>query len=126
MTAPKPSSEAEALAAQSAAIVAAFQVLVGCLEENGVLDPGQYSEALKVFMEMTKSRQGDLSAMELRCSTRYDQRRWTSCTWCKAMDCTRAARFRCHPEVDGSSGPVRLRKVARGPIPISHATFERP
>lgn len=65
MTAPKPSPEAEVLAAQGAAMVTAFQVLVGCLEERGALEPGQFPEALKVFMEMTKSREGDVSAMEL-------------------------------------------------------------
>jgi len=65
MPAPKPSPEAEGLAAQGAAMVTAFQVLVGCLEEQGALEPGQFPEALRVFMEMTKSREGDVNDMAL-------------------------------------------------------------
>lgn len=65
MTAPKPSLEAEVLAAHRAATVTALQVLVGCLEENGGLEPGQFAEALKLYMEITKGKEGDVSAMEL-------------------------------------------------------------
>ncbi len=47
MTKPKLSPEGEVIAAQGAAVVAAFQVLVGCLEENEALQPGQFPEALR-------------------------------------------------------------------------------
>jgi hypothetical protein len=30
-------------------------VLVSCLEENEVVQPGQFSEVLRVYMEMTKA-----------------------------------------------------------------------
>jgi hypothetical protein len=60
-----PTPEAEVLAAQGAATVTAFQVLVGCLEENGALKPGQFPEALRVFMEMTKSREGTVNVLTL-------------------------------------------------------------
>ena len=65
MTKPKLSPEGEVIAAQGAAVIAAFQVLVGCLEENEALQPGQFPEALRVYMEMTKSREGDVSDMTL-------------------------------------------------------------
>lgn len=47
------------------AVVAAFQVLVGCLEENEAIHPGQFPKALRVYKEMTKSRDGAISAMAL-------------------------------------------------------------
>ena len=65
MPKPKLSSEGEVIAAYGAAMVAAFQVLVGCLEENEAIQPGQFPEALRVYMEMTKSREGDISDMTL-------------------------------------------------------------
>jgi hypothetical protein len=37
-------------------MVAAFQVLLNCLEENEAVHPGQFPEALRVYMEMTKCR----------------------------------------------------------------------
>jgi hypothetical protein len=37
----KLSPEGEVIAAYGAALVAAFQVLINCLEENGALEPGQ-------------------------------------------------------------------------------------
>lgn len=40
------SPEGEIIAAYGAATVAAFQVLVNCLEESDALLPGQFSEAL--------------------------------------------------------------------------------
>jgi hypothetical protein len=46
-------------------MVAAFQVLVSCLEENEAVHPGQFPEALRVYMEMTKSREGDVNDMTL-------------------------------------------------------------
>jgi hypothetical protein len=34
-------------------------------EENDALPPGQFPDALRVYMEMVKSRQGDVSDMTL-------------------------------------------------------------
>jgi hypothetical protein len=61
----KLSPEGEVIAAYGAAMVAAFQVLINCLEENDALQPGQFPDALRVYMEMVKSRQGDVSDMTL-------------------------------------------------------------
>jgi hypothetical protein len=77
MMAGKLSSEGEVIAAYGAAIVAAFQVLINCLEENDALLPGQFPDALAVYMEMVKSRKGDLSDMtlavlhDIRTATQY-------------------------------------------------------
>jgi hypothetical protein len=57
--------EGEVIAAYGAAMVAAFQVLINCLEESDALLPGQYPDALGVYMEMVKSRKGDASDMTL-------------------------------------------------------------
>jgi hypothetical protein len=65
MTKPKLSPEGEVIADQGAAVVAAFQVLVGCLEENEAIHPGQFPEAIRVYMEMVKSREGDVNDMAL-------------------------------------------------------------
>ena len=46
-------------------VVAAFQVLLSCLEENEAVHPGQFPAALAVYMEMVKSRKGDISDMTL-------------------------------------------------------------
>lgn len=46
-------------------MVAAFQVLINCLEESDALLPGQFPEALGIYMEMVKSRTGDLNDMTL-------------------------------------------------------------
>jgi hypothetical protein len=40
--------EGEVIAAYSAAMVAAFQVLINCLEESDTLVPGQFPEALRI------------------------------------------------------------------------------
>jgi hypothetical protein len=56
----KLSPEGEVIAAYGAAMVAAFQVLINCLEENDALQPGQFPDALRVY-----SRQGDVSDMTL-------------------------------------------------------------
>jgi hypothetical protein len=48
MPKPKLTPEGEVIAAQGAAIVAAFQVLINCLEESDALLPGQFPEALRV------------------------------------------------------------------------------
>jgi hypothetical protein len=61
----KLSPEGELIAAYGAAMVAAFQLLLNCLEENGAVLPGQFPDALGVYMEMVKSRQGDVSDMTL-------------------------------------------------------------
>jgi hypothetical protein len=61
----KLSPEGEVTAAYGAAVVAAFQVLINCLEENDVLLPGQFPDALAVYMEMVKSRKGEVSDMTL-------------------------------------------------------------
>ena len=61
----KLSPEEEVLAAHRAAMVAALQVLVNCLEESDALLPGQFPDALRVYMEMVKSRKGDVSDMTL-------------------------------------------------------------
>jgi hypothetical protein len=61
MSKPKLSSEGEVVAAYGAAMVAAFQVLLSCLEENEAVQPGQFPAALAVYMEMVKSRKGDVS-----------------------------------------------------------------
>jgi hypothetical protein len=65
MPKPKLSPEGEVIAAYGAAMVAAFQVLVSCLEENEAVHPGQFPAALAVYMEMVKSRKGDISDMTL-------------------------------------------------------------
>jgi hypothetical protein len=61
----KLSPEGEVIAAYGAAMVASFQVLISCLEENDALRPRQFPDALAVYMEMVKSRQGDVSDMTL-------------------------------------------------------------
>ena len=61
----KLSPEGEVTAAYGAAMVAAFQVLINCLEENDALLPGQFPDALGVYMEMVKSTKGDVSNVTL-------------------------------------------------------------
>jgi len=61
----KLSPEGEVIAAYGAAMVAAFQVLINCLEENDALLPGQFPAGLGVYMEMVKSRQGNVSNVTL-------------------------------------------------------------
>lgn len=57
--------EGEAIAACGAAIVAAFQVLTSCLEENGALLPGQFPEALRGYTEMARSNSRDANKITL-------------------------------------------------------------
>ena len=59
------SPEGEVIAAYGAAMVAAFQVLINCLEENEAVQPGQFPAALAVYMKMIKSNKGDVSDMTL-------------------------------------------------------------
>jgi hypothetical protein len=61
----KLSPEGEVIAAYGAAMVASFQVLINCLEENDALQPGQFPAALSVYMEMVKSSKGDVSNVTL-------------------------------------------------------------
>jgi hypothetical protein len=61
----KLSPEGEVIAAYGAAMVASFQVLINCLEENDALQPGQFFAALGVYMEMVKSSKGDVSNVTL-------------------------------------------------------------
>jgi hypothetical protein len=61
----KPTPEGEVIAAYGAAMVAAFQVIINCLEESDALLPGQFPDALGVYMEMVRSRKGDVSDMTL-------------------------------------------------------------
>jgi hypothetical protein len=61
----KLTTEGEVIAAYGAAMVAAFQVLINCLEESNALLPAQFPDALGVYMEMVKSRKGDVSDMTL-------------------------------------------------------------
>jgi hypothetical protein len=57
--------EGEVIAAYGAAMVAAFQVLINCLEESDALLPGQFPDALAVYMEMVKSGKGGVSDMTI-------------------------------------------------------------
>jgi hypothetical protein len=61
----KLSPEGEVIAAYGAAVVAAFQVLINCLEESDVLQPAQFADALRVYMEMIKSNSGPVSDVTL-------------------------------------------------------------
>jgi hypothetical protein len=61
----KLSPEGQVIAAYGAAMVAAFQVLLSCLEENEAVQPGQFPAALAVYMETAKSNKGDVSDMTL-------------------------------------------------------------
>jgi hypothetical protein len=65
MPKPKLTPEGEVIAAYGAAVVAAFQVLVSCLEENEAVHHGQFPAALAVYMEMIKSKEGGVNEMTL-------------------------------------------------------------
>ncbi|MET4173878.1 hypothetical protein ABIB99_004978 [Bradyrhizobium sp. LA6.1] len=65
MSSKKLSPDGEVTVAYGAAMVAAFQVLINCLEESDALLPGQFPDALGVYMEMVKSQEGNLSEMTL-------------------------------------------------------------
>jgi hypothetical protein len=51
----------EIIVGYGAATMAAFKVLVGCLQFNGVLEPGQFPEALRLFMERSKGDADDMT-----------------------------------------------------------------
>lgn len=52
--------EKEVLVAHITATAAAFQVLVYCLQNNGVLQRGEFPDALRQYMEIAKDRQSDI------------------------------------------------------------------
>jgi hypothetical protein len=61
----KLSPEGQVLSAHIAATNAALQVLVGCLEQSDGLVPGQFPHALETYMEVIKSREGNVNNMTL-------------------------------------------------------------
>jgi hypothetical protein len=46
-------------------MIAAFQVLINCLEESDALLPGQFPDALRIYLEMVKSGNGNVNEMTL-------------------------------------------------------------
>jgi hypothetical protein len=50
------SPEGEAIAAYGAATMAAFKVLVVCLQSNGALEHGQFPEALRLFINASTDK----------------------------------------------------------------------
>jgi hypothetical protein len=50
------SPEGEAIAAYGAATIAAFKVLVICLQSNGALEHGQFPEALRLFINASTDK----------------------------------------------------------------------
>ena len=50
------SPEGEAIVAYGAATMAAFQVLIGCLQSNGALEHGQFPEALRLFINVSSGK----------------------------------------------------------------------
>jgi hypothetical protein len=50
------SPEGEAIAAYGAATMAAFKVLVVCLQSNGALEHGQFPEALRLFVNISSDK----------------------------------------------------------------------
>ncbi|SDS18041.1 hypothetical protein SAMN05444158_1257 [Bradyrhizobium canariense] len=49
------SPEGEAIAAYGTATMAAFKILVACLQSNGALEHGQFAGALRLFTETARS-----------------------------------------------------------------------
>lgn len=70
----KLSPEGKVIAAYDAATVAAFQVLINCLEENDALQLDQFPDALGVYMEVVKNGKDNVSDMTLARATRHSQR----------------------------------------------------
>lgn len=58
---PELSPEGEIIAAYGAATMAAFKILVVCLQSNGALEHGQFPEALRLFMEAAKGDADDMT-----------------------------------------------------------------
>jgi hypothetical protein len=50
------SPEGKAIAAYGAATMAAFKVLVVCLQSNGALEHGQFPEALRLFINASTDK----------------------------------------------------------------------
>ena len=83
--------EGEVIAAYGAAMVAAFQVLINCLEERDALLPGQFPDALAVYMEMVKRNEGSVSDkqranMEATRSVKNVALEWQTVHILKAID----------------------------------------
>lgn len=55
----KLSAEGEMIAAYGTAMTAAFQVLIMCLQNNGTLERGEFQEALRTYMEISKHEVGN-------------------------------------------------------------------
>lgn len=55
--------------AYGAAMVAAFQVLISCLEESDALLPGQFPDALSVYMGNGEKSKGWGERYDARCAT---------------------------------------------------------
>jgi hypothetical protein len=64
-TKPKLSPEGEVIVAYGAAMVAAFQVLINCLEDSDALLPGQFPDALGVYGN-GEGKKGDVSCSASR------------------------------------------------------------
>jgi hypothetical protein len=85
MPKPKLSPEGEVIAAYGAAMVAAFQVLVSCLEENEA--SRAVSSGARRLHGMVKSRKGDISDMtlavlyDIRMAT-LDSLQWSAYNYC--------------------------------------------
>ena len=58
---PELSPEAEVIAAYSTATLAAIKLLVICLQSNGALEHGQFPEALRAFIDASKSEADELT-----------------------------------------------------------------
>ena len=70
--------EGEVVATYGAAMVAAFQVLINCLEESDALLPGQFPDALGVYMEMVRAEKVASVKCRLPCSTTFGRPPWIS------------------------------------------------
>ncbi len=68
---PELTPDQEAIAAYSAAMTAAFQILISCLQTNGTLRPGEYQDMLQNYIEISKSQIGN----ELLLTLLHDLRR---------------------------------------------------
>jgi hypothetical protein len=53
------SPEAEAIVAYGAATMAAFKVLVVCLQSKGALEHGQFPEALRLFIDASTDKNNE-------------------------------------------------------------------
>ena len=58
---PAKSQEIDVMAVHMSATTLAFQALVLCLQNKGVLEPGEFPEMLRVFIEGMKDRHPDVT-----------------------------------------------------------------